>query len=391
MNSFGHIVFIPLNFWGSALLYRMSFISGKYGAHATEIFRTQILRASAMIGLTSGIIWIGLTPLFKVIFHLDSYWPLIFFAPIWPLSFLHNNDRNYLSGTFGFKAVGIIIIVEIVAKIAALLVIIFVGATHLFYTVLTVAAIAQYIIGRYVAALASREHRTQPLLAADSKATAFPLGYAVSNLFSTTSLTAFLSFDILVAKHLFAEEQVGIYSIMAIFGKIIFFLGSIITQFVPPLVAHAEGRRGESRGFLHISLASTIIFCLCVFIACVPFGEIFVELLIGGQKYQLIAPYLAIYLVGMICFTISRTFEVYYSTKKVYSFAGIMLLSVILQFALIIAAHESILDVVRAVAIAGSANLALYLIISARIATVKNLEQSFLTSVKRSIRRLSDE
>jgi O-antigen/teichoic acid export membrane protein len=118
----------------------------------------------------------------------------------------------------------------------------------------------------------------------------FPGRYFLVTILARFSLVSYLSIDIMLAKHFLSASDAGHYALMALVGKMIFFIGGLFQQFIVPFVSREGGEEGNKKAsFKIIFLASTISSWLGYIVFGI-FGELTAPLLLG-DKVREIAPY----------------------------------------------------------------------------------------------------
>jgi len=125
----------------------------------------------------------------------------------------------------------------------------------------------------------------------------------------------------------------------------IFFLGSLATPFIIPIVSRNEGGDKDSKKVLNLTLAGVFALVAPAVIALGFFGE-FIAPILFGQKILPSVPYLLPFSFAMLCFALARVYTDYYLAKKYYTFSLAMLFLGALQVFLIVNFHESFASIV---------------------------------------------
>lgn len=353
VGSFWSISSILLGGLGSTTNYRTGFLDGRYGKETAVAFRSFIRRKTFVIAVVVSLLWLAVSPFLVSYFQAENIYPFLAFSPIWLVGFAYFVDHGYLSGRLQFGALGLIVIVEIIAKIVIGLLFERVNPSFV-YLSLPLSFLLSFFFGWGL--IRWRVRKIKPKHAVESKS--FPKKFFVVSLLTGLSTITFLTLDFILAKHYLSPVEAGQYALLAIVGKMIFFLGSLGNQFILPLISHEEGAKGNSLKTFYMVLIATFILSLSGFIAFSVFGEQFLtQPFLFGDKILPVLPYLIPFGFAMLCFTVSRSFVYYYMAKKVYLVPLIASGFALLQFVLISFAHSSIGTIVASMLIVGGLNL----------------------------------
>lgn len=109
------------------------------------------------------------------------------------------------------------------------------------------------------------------------------------------TITSFLTTDILLVKHFFNPQQAGIYAVISLAGKVIFFFTAPIATVLFPLVAQKHEKKEGYTDIFFLAILFILIPSLGITVLYYIFPE-FILLLFNQQKYStLITPYLGLY------------------------------------------------------------------------------------------------
>src|SRR3972149_6484771 len=117
---------------------------------------------------------------------------------------------------------------------------------------------------------------------------------------------------------------------MSLVGKMIFFLGSLASQFTTPLISRSEGAKKNSKEAFFKIVMSTYLLTLLGFVALGIFGFLTVPILFGERAYSII-PYLPLFAFAMLLLTVTNVFVGYYQAKSIYSFSILTFFLAIVQ------------------------------------------------------------
>jgi len=349
-----YLSYIPLNAFAATVNFKSGFLEGKFSRGQANIFWKYICHKAFFIGIAIAGIWLLLNPLLVRFFQEDQFGPFLLFNIIWMIGFIAAADRGFLSGRFRFGSLAILLVADPIFKLLLAALFIHTGKHEYTYATIPITSVFTFIVGWI---LVNKEKSTQNETPA-KEVKSFPKKFYLSSVsYGLTSLT-FLSLDIVLAKHFLPTEEAGKYALISLVGKMVFFLGSLASQFILPIVSRNEGANKNSKKTLQLSLLSTFVLSLIAYIAFGQFGYLTIPFLFG-KKTLVILPYLAIFCFAMMCFTVSRVFATYYLAQKIYTFAVAGFVLTLLQIVLITLLHGSVSQVVTAMVITSFMNLAL--------------------------------
>lgn len=109
------------------------------------------------------------------------------------------------------------------------------------------------------------------------------------------TLTSFITTDILLIKHFFTPQQAGVYAVIALAGKIIFFFTAPIAGVMFPLVAQKHERKEKYTDIFLLSLLFIIVPSVLITSFYYIFPEIILTMFNQQKNSHLIAPYLGLF------------------------------------------------------------------------------------------------
>ncbi|HRN70414.1 MAG TPA: glycosyltransferase, partial [Candidatus Woesebacteria bacterium] len=189
------------------------------------------------------------------------------------------------------------------------------------------------------------------------------------------SSLAFLSFDVILAKHFLDPIEAGKYSLVSLVGKMVYFLGGLASPFILPLVSRNEGAAKDSKNILTLTLLATAAITIVAYVAFGLFGYITIPFLYGEKGKEIIS-YLPLFTGGLVFFTISRVYISYYLAKNIYTLPLVSFLLTIVQFGLILFFHETVHQFVIVMFVIGALNLATVVALNYLIYYVKIIERN---------------
>lgn len=148
--------------------------------------------------------------------------------------------------------------------------------------------------------------------------------------------------DIIIVKHFFSSFEAGQYAALATLGKIVFYITGPIGIVLLPIIAEKQVR-GEKyqhifRQAIFLTLSLTIIITAVYYLA-----PNFIIKLLFGEKYLFFAPYLYLYGIIMILYSMMNIFVSYYLSIHRQSFIWLLGVATGLIIILMSIFHQSIL------------------------------------------------
>ncbi len=323
IGSFLSIAQIPLSSYSRAIVYKTAYLFGKDNTPASWYWR-KLRNKSIKPSLILTGLWLIATPFMVWYFHSDQILPFILFTPIWSIGVAAAVDSGFLSGSHAFTAVAIMTVVESFVKLAATVIIVEMGYTSYVYIAYPLSALVSFAIGWW---FASRIHNRTKVKHEEPTAD-IPMKFFVSTILTKLSSIAILSFDVILAKHYLSANDAGEYALLSLVGNMIYFLGSLMSQFVVPFVSRDVGAGKKSDKAFEIILLFTVVTDLAGVIGIGLFGYLTVPILFGA-KAQAIIPYLPLYTIAMAAFSIGSTVVSYYQAKDNHRYSAISIMTAV--------------------------------------------------------------
>lgn len=368
-GSLLYFSFIPNSALGSTVNYRSSFLEGKFGDKIARHFWKSVRFKSVLLGLAASMLWIIVSPLFMDYFRVEHYFPLFAFAPILFFGLVSSVDRGFLSARFAFFFLALVTIFEPFIKFATAYGLVRTGYASIAYLSIPLS------VGLVFALISLYFFFDKGVHQVSKNTGKFPKRFFGGSLLTNLSTISFLSLDIVLAKHFLPAEQAGQYALLSLVGKMVYFLGSLGTQFLTPFASKKEGAGQDSKSVLYFSLL------LCTFFSAIGLGafgflgNISVPLLFGEKAY-VILPYVLPMCFALFCFSVSRAFAAYYLIKRSYIFPLASLFMSLLQLVLIEINHSSVGAIVWAMVITGITTLVVLSVLHKYAEKVRVIEEN---------------
>lgn len=372
VNSLVSLVSIVFGSLGTTMTHRTGFLMGKYGEDAAISFWAKTRRRSLLISIIFGMIWVIASPLLLVYFNLSSIIPLLVFSPILIVALAAAADRGLLFSRFNFSGLSVLTVIEPLAKFLLAVALVVIGLRNWAYATIPLAAVFTFLIGW----LFVRKHKRKIISNIQDVNYNFPLKFFLVSLLSGVSAIIFMNLDVILAKHYLSAEEAGLYALTALIAKMVFFLGSLASPFTVAFVSRNEGANKDSKKFLNLTVAGTLLFSFPAFIAIAFLGNYIIPFMFGAKAIATL-PYLTIMSFAMVCFSAARVFTDYYLAKKYYSFVVLAFILGLLQLLLLEFFHSSIWSFVYIMSSIWLAYLAITILLHAFSDSVKLFENNF--------------
>ncbi|MBI1863486.1 glycosyltransferase [Candidatus Microgenomates bacterium] len=342
------------NFWIAAFSvtvnHRVAYLTARAG-HSEGIHFYQYLRKLMVpIVVVLSIGWLLAAAWIAHFFQLSNPFLIFSFTPIIAMGAYLGLYKGVLHGRFLFHFVALSNFLEAVIKLAAALVLLKLGHPDLVYLSIPASIVAGFILSFLFV-----KFTLPPEITPQKHAFHFPRGFFFASIMTGLSATAFLTLDVIMTKHYFHPNVAGVYALLSLSGKMIFFFGSLFTVFTVPFTSRDEGsHRDPNRGFYFIFSLSFLLTAL-VTIAIGPLGGFILPILFGPKIFAVV-PYLTRYALAIGLYTLADAIVAYHLAKKQYLFPAIALFFTIVMCVGIALFHRGIQDVVTVILFTSIAN-----------------------------------
>ncbi len=345
--SFLNLSQIPLQAYSSTISHRTSYLFGKYGTPAKPFwahFRGGALKPALLL---SGA-WLVLIPFMAAFFQTDRLLPFLLFTPIWSVGVAAAVDSGFLSGSMRFNTLAAMMLSEVSVKFAVTVLMVLIGLPQYVYVAIPAGIITSYVIGWLVA----RGIVTKHIAHADFHSTVLPRRFYASSFLSKVSLVAFLTMDAMLAKHYLPPKEAGQYALLSLVGKMVFFMGTLFTQFLTPLISKHEGAGRNSTKIFWVILLLTTAAVLGGVTTVGVFGYITIPFLLGPKAWDIVA-YLPTYTFAMGCMAIAMGFVSYHQSRRVHLFAVASFGMSLIMLTGIVLWHGSVEEIAKVLTVSG--------------------------------------
>ncbi|MFM2330690.1 MAG: hypothetical protein RLZZ26_197 [Candidatus Parcubacteria bacterium] len=346
VNTFVYILSLFTGALSNTTIHEVSFFEGVRGGLGTLFYKKNRLYV-LLWGLVACLLWLFFLPDVGAYFNIANPVVVVAFTPAIVLAMLSSLNKGYLQGTFNFGFTALSDLLEISAKFVLSIVLVRVGLSTLASLAIPSSMAIAWVASGILAYSVYR--KTSPIKTSAASAKKFPIGFYAAALMSGVSVAAFLTIDVILAKHYLSPDDAGRYALLSLIGKMVFFFGSLLNTFIMPVVSRAAGEnRDGDREFAKI-FAGTAFLTIGSVLGLAIGGFYFVPLLLGIRAISIV-PFVPLYAIGMGLFTLSSTIVYYQLARKRYLFPLVSFAISASLLSDIIADHASIQDFVTTIA-----------------------------------------
>jgi cellulose synthase/poly-beta-1,6-N-acetylglucosamine synthase-like glycosyltransferase/glycosyltransferase involved in cell wall biosynthesis/O-antigen/teichoic acid export membrane protein len=315
--------------FSAAVAYQTGFLFGKKNEKMAFTVWKSIRRKALMASVVFSALWLALVPFMTSFFKIDDLLPLVLFTPLIFTCLIYAADKGYLTAKLAFGFLASLVLIEPIIKFGTSIILVENNLGQYAYFAIPLSVVSAFVLTWALAAIGKRKQDREPSLQ-----TEFPKKLLASALLTGVSTVVLINLDVVMAKHFLPERDAGLYALLSLVGKMIFFLGSFATPFIIPLVSRGEG---ESKDTGHVLKYTLIAVSMLVFPAALTLG-FFSDMLghlLFGEKISPVVKYILPVSLGMSCFALARVFIDYQVSKKNYILPLSLLILGFAQIALI--------------------------------------------------------
>lgn len=354
VNTLWFFLSIFINSVASTTNNRTAYLAAKRGNRVAHGFRAFIIKRNIAISLVLVFGWISLVPLLEALFHTNNLFLFVTLAPAIILGIFAAGVRGHLQGIFSFKRAAMMIFIEGFSKLLYSFIFVSSGLNSYVYLSIPLSILTVFLLALFFY-ITKKEKKV-------SYRYIFPKKLLFATFLTVISSTAFLSVDLLLARHFLTPSTSGEYSLLSLVGKMIYFIGSLLSVFILTLASRDIGLNKNSNVNFYKILAVNISLSFGAFIALGIFGNEFVPVLFG-EKSKLIISYLLPYSYGILLFTIASAFATYHLARQQFIFAYNGVFTTIVAVVGMLLWHKNIHDFVAVIIVASFTYLATNIIL----------------------------
>ncbi|MEO9893032.1 oligosaccharide flippase family protein [Aurantibacter sp.] len=334
---------LVLSFVGMTFQLATTKFAVLFSGDSWSAFKNTIYKYAVIFGLFTGIIILLFSKSLQSLFHTQNHWMFVIFGIGIPLYFVMSVNRGRFQGKQEFTKLAGTYQTEMWSRL--LLTFVFLWFLPVEPGILIALGIGiSFVFGLIPSDLKSIDLFSKNQLVGDELKQVWifiglTVGYELTQIIINNS-------DVLLVKHFFNSVDAGLYSSLALIGRVVYFVAWMFVMLLMPTVMQKQ-KDGEPTApvlfryvFFIGGLSSLIV------ITCYLFPETIITLMFG-DAYISVAPLLWQYALATSLFAISNIFAYYFLSLNQYApviLSGILGLS---QVVLIIIFHSSLAIVVQ--------------------------------------------
>ncbi len=341
--------------FSSTVNYKVAFLFGRYRDSSGYEFWNWMKKKTFSGSLLVSGVWLASIPFLTKYFHTPTALPFIIFTPLILITALIAVDSGLLKGKLAFHLLAVLMLVEPIVRLFLTFILEQLHQTNYLYLAIPISLLFTFILAHIFATRYFKEERKKP----DKRIHfTFPTQFFTLALAGSLAGITFFSLDNILTNHFLSPQDAGKYALLGVFGKVIFFVGSLTSGFVLPIVSRNEGRNVSSKKIYYFLLTATSIMTAATYVV-LTLGLKIVSPFFDHEKILAIAPYFPLYGLGVLCFTISQNFISYHLAKKQYAFPFTAFMIMLLEVAFIALGRHTLGSVVTTMSAVGILNIIL--------------------------------
>lgn len=266
-----------------------------------QYFMIDFLKRMFILGIIISSIIVLLSGFISSFLKINSVIPVLILASVFLISTLLPVNLGIIQGLQKFIALGSTRIINFSSKLifGIILVTIGFGVNGALGAVAIGSAIALFVSFIPLRSYLSRDKTDKT----DFKTKEVFL-YSLPTILAMFCFAVPANFDVIIAKHVFAQQTAGLYSAVSVLGKIILFIPLAVAVVMFPNVSKMHAEQKNTNRLLHICLLYTVIVSGLIATIYWFFPMIVVKIPFGIE-YLAIAPIVQIYGLAMFFFSLT--------------------------------------------------------------------------------------
>lgn len=301
-----------------------------------DAFKKWITNIGLKVGFALAILFIVLNNQVTEFFQLSNQWVIIVFALAMPFYFVMSVKRGFLQGKEDFTSLSASYQAEVWIRFVVTVLLIFLVGNYMGLWV-SVSILVSVLAGLVIihepkkSTISSKSFEGQKLVWKFFLLTA---GYECAQILINYS-------DILLVKHYFSNEEAGLYTSMALIGRMIYFITWMIVMVLIPKVLNMK-KRGEPFQKMMLQYFFVILgFSTTIVLAAFVFPNQIV-LALFGEAYLPVSSMLWMYALATMFFALANLFVYYFLSLDERRPVYIAIIFGLIQLALLAAYHGSL-------------------------------------------------
>ncbi len=356
INTLAYLLNIFTGALGTTVTRTVSFLEGRQDGSGSEFYRKSWIRVF-ISGVIAGIAWFLFAPTVAAYFQVENQLLLISIAPMILVGALASSNRGYLQGILRFRDVALVTLLEVAAKLSIVVFLVTEGNTGYAAIAIPGSMMLAWMLSAHLARRASLRKRSEATEWGEERR--FPVSFYFASLISGVSTAAFLSIDVILAKHYLSATAAGEYALLSLVGKMVFFFGSLLNVFVVTIVSRSEGKGNDPSDDFRGIFAMTSFLTIAAFLGLWMGGGYILPLLLGKNIIPVIQ-HIPLYAFGISLFTLSSAIVLYHLSRKHYRYSAISFVASLAMTWGIVADHASVESLVNTITVV---NLAYFVVL----------------------------
>jgi len=304
-----------------------------------------IEKKATLLGLLISIVGLACSPFLTSFLHLKSDIPIAMVGIGIPFYFILSARRGFFQGTQNFKVFAKTFVLETIVRLVFTIALLYYSVNNdpsLNTIAIAVGFLASFVLGSLFSIKSYKLEKVNAHRSFEMKTILLFVG--IITLYELSQILI-NNFDVILTKHFFDDYTAGIYSSIALVGRIVYFGTWTIVTILFPKVIEKEVK-GEPHSHLFYGALSIVLLAgVGVSAFCFLFDEFIVSLLFG-HEFISAADLLWQYAFATTLFASANVFAYYHMSLKNYIPVIISLLAGLGQITLIYFFHSSLQEVI---------------------------------------------
>lgn len=362
INTLWYIALIPMNALYTTVNHRVAFLTSNEHTQESVHFLQGTNKRNLVISIFISICFLAAVPLTDSFFQIHNYLITFLFTPMITFGVITAVNKGFLQGIFNFKSVAVIIIIEALSKLLFAWLLVGFKLNSWTFISLPLSACAAFLLSLH---FISPQKKVQ----IHNKSYQFPKKFFTAAIITGLSSIAFLSVDVILAKHFLSPVDAGKYAFLSLIGKMVYFFGTLPSLLMISFVGRDLGKNKNPNATFYKLFTLALVLTISVFIGVGPLGNIFIPFLFGNKTLAIL-PYLTLYSTSIMFFTLSSCFITFYLAKQRYVFPFMAIIIAFIMCIGITFFHNSINQIIHVIFY--TSLLSLVLFVSMHILETKN-------------------
>ncbi len=352
INTLWYITLIPVNALYTTVNHRVAFLTSNENTQESLHFLHNTKRRNLFISIFISVCFLIAVPITDRFFQIHNYFITFLFTPMITFGIITAINKGFLQGIFNFKSVALIIIFEAISKLIFAFLFVGVKMSSWAFISLPLSAGFAFLLSFYFIA-PQKSTQIQPI------SYRFPSKFFSAAIITGLSSIAFLSVDVILAKHFLPPVDAGKYAFLSLIGKMVYFFGTLPSLLMVTFVSRDLGKKRNPNSTFYKLFSLAVLLTMSVFILVGPLGNLFIPLLFGSKAVTIL-PYLTLYSTAIMFFTLSSCFVTYYLARQRYFFSILAIFIAVVMCVGISLFHNGIDQIIHVIFVTSIFSLSIF-------------------------------